>query len=95
VAAISKWKWNLNPNPNPKPPLKRSTTWTTIPFPFVFQVKKTCGTPSLTPYSTGDAEARPPTHKNIKWATDPDPDMVIFLSTIDKSKEFYTTIVDK
>ncbi|XP_016933033.3 division abnormally delayed protein [Drosophila suzukii] len=58
------------------------------------KVKKTCGTPSLTPYSTGDAEARPPTHKNIKWATDPDPDMVIFLSTIDKSKEFYTTIVD-
>ncbi|XP_017000009.2 division abnormally delayed protein [Drosophila takahashii] len=58
------------------------------------KVKKTCGMPSLTPYSSGEPDARPPSHKNIKWATDPDPGMVIFLSTIDKSKEFYTTIVD-
>nr|BAB60703.1 Dally [Drosophila melanogaster] len=59
------------------------------------KVKKTCGTPSLTPYSSGEPDARPPPHKNnVKWATDPDPGMVLFLSTIDKSKEFYTTIVD-
>ncbi|XP_017071789.1 division abnormally delayed protein [Drosophila eugracilis] len=59
------------------------------------KVQKTCGTPSLTPYSSGEPDARPPPHKNnMKWATDPDPGMVLFLSTIDKSKEFYTTIVD-
>ncbi|XP_016991374.2 division abnormally delayed protein [Drosophila rhopaloa] len=59
------------------------------------KVKKTCGTPSLTPYSSGEAEARPPLHKNnIKWAQAPDPGMVVLLATIDKSKEFYTTIVD-
>jgi len=52
------------------------------------------GTPAPVLWSTylGTGQVH---HKNIKWATDPDPDMVIFLSTIDKSKEFYTTIVDK
>ncbi|KAH8258753.1 hypothetical protein KR038_007716, partial [Drosophila bunnanda] len=59
------------------------------------KVKKTCGSPSLTPYATGEPDAKPLPHKiAIKYATPPDPGMVRFLSTIDQSKEFYTNIVD-
>ncbi|XP_034659385.1 division abnormally delayed protein [Drosophila subobscura] len=59
------------------------------------KVKKTCGTPNLSPSLTDESETRLQQHKNsVKWATPPDPDMVRFLSTIEKTKEFYTNIVD-
>lgn len=59
------------------------------------KVKKTCGSPTLSPSLTSEPETRPPQHKgSIKWATPPDPGMVRFLSTIDKTKEFYANIVE-
>ncbi|XP_030572744.1 division abnormally delayed protein [Drosophila novamexicana] len=57
------------------------------------KVRKTCGTPNLLPSLTA-AEAQPvQQHASIKWATPPDAGIVHFLSTIEKSKEFFTNIV--
>ncbi|XP_054086149.1 division abnormally delayed protein isoform X1 [Zeugodacus cucurbitae] len=58
------------------------------------KVKKTCGTPKLLPSLTKDAETRPQPPHNIKWATPPDAEILHFQSTIDKSKEFYSNIVN-
>ncbi|EDV96221.1 GH15331 [Drosophila grimshawi] len=57
------------------------------------KVSKTCGTPNLLPSLTAP-EAHPMhQHGTIKWATPPDAGIVHFLSTIEKSKEFFTNIV--
>lgn len=61
----------------------------------LFQVQKTCGTPNLLP-SKMDEKAHPlTTHNSVKWAMPPDAEMLHFLSTIEKSKEFYANIVNK
>ncbi|ALC44873.1 maker768, partial [Drosophila busckii] len=57
------------------------------------KVKKTCGTPNLLP-STSSEEAHPlQQHNSVKWSTPLDPGSVQFLSTIEKSKDFYSNIV--
>ncbi|XP_017488952.1 PREDICTED: LOW QUALITY PROTEIN: division abnormally delayed protein-like, partial [Rhagoletis zephyria] len=58
------------------------------------KVKKTCGTPKLLPSLTADNDLRPLQPHNIKWATPPDAEILHFQSTIDKSKEFYSNIVN-
>ncbi|XP_059218906.1 division abnormally delayed protein [Stomoxys calcitrans] len=57
-------------------------------------VKKTCGTPRLLPSSTSDSEHKPQMPHNMKWATPVDSELLRFLSTIDKSKDFYSNIVN-
>ncbi|KAH8415458.1 hypothetical protein KR222_000197, partial [Zaprionus bogoriensis] len=58
------------------------------------KVKKTCGTANLLPSLTA-LEAHPVAqHSSIKWATPPDAVMLHFLSTIEKSKEFFANIVN-
>lgn len=43
-----------------------------------------------------DEKAHPlTTHNSVKWAMPPDAEMLHFLSTIEKSKEFYANIVNK
>ncbi|XP_065358934.1 division abnormally delayed protein [Calliphora vicina] len=58
------------------------------------KVKKTCGTPKLLASLSMEQEAKPPMPHNIKWATPADSEILRFLSTIDKSKEFYSNIVN-
>ncbi|XP_054732311.1 division abnormally delayed protein [Anastrepha obliqua] len=58
------------------------------------KVKKTCGTPKLLPSLTADNELRSLQPHNIKWATPPDAEILHFQSTIDKSKEFYSNIIN-
>lgn len=57
------------------------------------KVKKTCGVPKLLP-SLAAEEIRPMAQHAIKFATPPDTEILRFLSTIDKSKEFYSNIVN-
>ncbi|XP_017955034.1 division abnormally delayed protein [Drosophila navojoa] len=57
------------------------------------KVKKTCGTPNLLPSLTA-AETQPlQQHVSIKWAMSPEASILHFLSTIQKSKDFFTNIV--
>ncbi|XP_030385073.1 division abnormally delayed protein [Scaptodrosophila lebanonensis] len=59
------------------------------------KVKKTCGVPNLLPSVTAETEVRPtPQQHAVKWASPPDAGIGRFLSTIDKSKEFYANIVN-
>lgn len=59
------------------------------------KVKKTCGTPKLLPTKEEPvAEIRAGQQNSIKWATPPDAELLKFLSTIEKSKEFYSRIVN-
>ncbi|XP_037933748.1 division abnormally delayed protein [Teleopsis dalmanni] len=57
------------------------------------KVKKTCGATKLLP-SKSTEEKRPAQPYNTKWATPPDAEILQFLSTIDKSKEFFSNIVN-
>ncbi|XP_075160876.1 division abnormally delayed protein [Haematobia irritans] len=56
-------------------------------------VKKTCGTPRLLPSITSENDVKQMPH-NVKWATPIDSELLRFLSTIDKSKDFYSNIVN-
>ncbi|KAM7357577.1 division abnormally delayed protein [Cochliomyia hominivorax] len=58
------------------------------------KVKKTCGTPKLLASLAMEQEPKPPMPHNIKWAAPADSEILRFLSTIDKSKEFYSNIVN-
>uniref|UniRef100_A0A1A9UP57 Uncharacterized protein n=1 Tax=Glossina austeni TaxID=7395 RepID=A0A1A9UP57_GLOAU len=58
------------------------------------KVKKTCGTPKLLPSLTMNSEGKPLTQHSVKWASPADSEILRFLSTIDKSKEFYSNIVN-
>ncbi|XP_060660807.1 division abnormally delayed protein [Drosophila nasuta] len=58
------------------------------------KVKKTCGSPNLLPPLTGEAPDTLQQHNSVKWALPPDAALVHFLSTIEKSKKFFTNIVD-
>lgn len=68
---------------------------------YLFQVKKACGTPTLLPTDkTSSAEderpaQQPSAHNNNKWVSPPNTEMLRFLVTIDKSKDFYSKIVDR
>ncbi|KAH8307207.1 hypothetical protein KR044_007749 [Drosophila immigrans] len=57
------------------------------------KVKKTCGSPNLLPPMTGEGPDTLQQHTSVKWASPPDAAIVHFLSTIEKSKEFFTNIV--
>ncbi|XP_034483544.1 division abnormally delayed protein isoform X2 [Drosophila innubila] len=57
------------------------------------KVKKTCGTPNLLPSLAEDEPETLQPYGNVKWASPPDAAIVHFLSTIEKSKEFFTNIV--
>lgn len=59
------------------------------------QVKKTCGTPNLLPSLTAGETQPLPQHVSIKWAMSPEAGILHFLSTIQKSKDFFTNIVFK
>lgn len=59
------------------------------------QVKKTCGTPKLLASLSMEQEAKSSMPHNIKWATPAISEILRFLSTIDKSKGFYSNIVNK
>ena len=61
------------------------------------QVKKACGIPHhvATEILINDDEMRQIQSVPSKWPSLPPPQMLDFLVTIDKSKDFYAKIVDK
>ncbi|KAH8371817.1 hypothetical protein KR093_008982, partial [Drosophila rubida] len=57
------------------------------------KVKKACGSPNLLPPLTAEGPDTLQQHTSVKWASPPDAAIVHFLSTIEKSKEFFSNIV--
>lgn len=65
------------------------------------QVKKSCGVPNVLPLEKtishlNDIDTRPGQQPvNSKWVPTPNTEMLHFLVTINKSKDFYSNIIDR